>query len=587
MPALQSYPINFTDPLSGEFLVAPFTSNGSIFPTIFFPLDATAISADTSLLIYGKGHPNYGERIQEDLIHLLENFYGATEPVHAVSGQLWFASVHYWQDTVGSTFYRFDDPTQTWIIITPTTSPTPPPGPIDGDHWFEPGSLTLSIWNADFSAWQPRLYITQTTMPIDGANFPDKQLLVCHNKTTLAPESQSGEGFTSRWKRAGGITVSSVPPAGPQTGDLWFDTTIPQQLKIFDGVSFVSVADRYVLKSGDTMTGFLVLNADPTNSLHAATKQYVDNVVAADIAFTPAGGISSTNVQAAIEELDTSINTPTQTVLNGKVDLSGANTPMTGFLFLSADPMLPLHAATKQYVDTFISGADGTVVSGTLNPALVGADLQLNLSIGGPIFVTGFAEATHGHTATDITFTPVGDISSTNVQAAIEEVDNKNSFARVTRSVITTTVAATYITIPPYFVATNTLWIYLNGIKQIAGQRGSQTVSLSSTSISNPTGLSDEIIGVVSGLAGTGSFDVATDRSALYTTGLSIEVLGSIGNDGTYTVMAPGSTFDFPIVGVVSGLAGTGSFDISGDFTTRFITGYVFTVSGSTGNDGT
>lgn len=30
-------------------------------------------------------------------------------------------------------------------------------------------------------------------------------------------------------------------------------------------------------KSGDTMTGFLSLNADPTSDLHAATKQYVDN----------------------------------------------------------------------------------------------------------------------------------------------------------------------------------------------------------------------------------------------------------------------------------------------------------------------
>jgi hypothetical protein len=33
---------------------------------------------------------------------------------------------------------------------------------------------------------------------------------------------------------------------------------------------------RYVNASGDTMSGFLTLNADPTSNLHAATKQYVD-----------------------------------------------------------------------------------------------------------------------------------------------------------------------------------------------------------------------------------------------------------------------------------------------------------------------
>jgi hypothetical protein len=32
----------------------------------------------------------------------------------------------------------------------------------------------------------------------------------------------------------------------------------------------------FVLKAGDTMTGFLTLSADPVNPLHAATKQYVD-----------------------------------------------------------------------------------------------------------------------------------------------------------------------------------------------------------------------------------------------------------------------------------------------------------------------
>jgi hypothetical protein len=34
----------------------------------------------------------------------------------------------------------------------------------------------------------------------------------------------------------------------------------------------------FVRLSGDTMTGYLTLNANPVNNLHAATKQYVDNV---------------------------------------------------------------------------------------------------------------------------------------------------------------------------------------------------------------------------------------------------------------------------------------------------------------------
>jgi hypothetical protein len=43
----------------------------------------------------------------------------------------------------------------------------------------------------------------------------------------------------------------------------------------------VSVADLsvYLLKAGDTMAGPLLLNADPTAALGAATKQYVDNAI--------------------------------------------------------------------------------------------------------------------------------------------------------------------------------------------------------------------------------------------------------------------------------------------------------------------
>ena len=40
----------------------------------------------------------------------------------------------------------------------------------------------------------------------------------------------------------------------------------------------VELTDDVVQKTGSTMSGFLTLSADPTNPLHAATKQYVDSV---------------------------------------------------------------------------------------------------------------------------------------------------------------------------------------------------------------------------------------------------------------------------------------------------------------------
>ena len=70
-------------------------------------------------------------------------------------------------------------------------------------------------------------------------------------------------------------------PSGPALDQIY---TSPDGAAtyIFDGVAWMAGSATstgttdYVLKAGDTMTGYLTLNADPINPLHAATKQYTD-----------------------------------------------------------------------------------------------------------------------------------------------------------------------------------------------------------------------------------------------------------------------------------------------------------------------
>ena len=57
-------------------------------------------------------------------------------------------------------------------------------------------------------------------------------------------------------------------------------------------------ASSNVLKSGDTMTGFLTLHADPTNALHPATKQYVDRLEQGLKAKPAAKAATSANIAA-------------------------------------------------------------------------------------------------------------------------------------------------------------------------------------------------------------------------------------------------------------------------------------------------
>jgi len=109
-----------------------------------------------------------------------------------------------------------------------------------------------------------------------------------------------------------------------------------------------AVDGRYVKSAGDTMTGLLTLNTDPTSNLHAATKQYVD--------------AEKTRAQGAELTQTTNLNNETAratTVENGKVAKAGDT--MTGALNL---PTNGLTAGTSQLVL-----ANGKVGVGTANPS--------------------------------------------------------------------------------------------------------------------------------------------------------------------------------------------------------------------------
>jgi hypothetical protein len=67
-----------------------------------------------------------------------------------------------------------------------------------------------------------------------------------------------------------------------------------------DTTSVHGIADTadLLLKSGGTMTGALTLSADPSSSLHAATKQYVDNTASGVIAKPQVLGATTANIDA-------------------------------------------------------------------------------------------------------------------------------------------------------------------------------------------------------------------------------------------------------------------------------------------------
>ena len=125
--------------------------------------------------------------------------------------------------------------------------------------------------------------------------------------------------------------------------------------------------------SGDSLTGFLTLHANPTNNMHAATRSYVDTSVAAAVAAatgigssaattyvklagdTMTGGLTlngnpTTNLQAAPKQyVDTSVNTLAATVESQYVKLAGGT--ISGSITVNTDLIVNQKTSLKNEVD--------------------------------------------------------------------------------------------------------------------------------------------------------------------------------------------------------------------------------------------
>jgi hypothetical protein len=107
--------------------------------------------------------------------------------------------------------------------------------------------------------------------------------------------------------------------------------------------------------TGGTMTGPLVLAADPATALGASTKQYVDNTTVS------LSGDTMTGALVLNADPTAALGAVTKQYADQKVSRNGDT--MTGALILNADPSVALGAATKQYVDAH-TGAGSTTLTG-------------------------------------------------------------------------------------------------------------------------------------------------------------------------------------------------------------------------------
>ena len=116
-----AYTINLTD--------------GSIFATI---ADGT-INTTSSMILVGKNYAGYGEFLDENFIHLLENGSNTTAPGNPLTGQLWWDKANNVMKVYNGTTFK--------VISASTASATQPTSNVAGDLWFDTVNQQLKVYN--------------------------------------------------------------------------------------------------------------------------------------------------------------------------------------------------------------------------------------------------------------------------------------------------------------------------------------------------------------------------------------------------------------------------------------------------------
>jgi hypothetical protein len=426
---MTAYTVHLVDPHRSAFIVNPYTSNGLRFPTLD-ALESGASSANTSLLWYGKGSPNYGERVQENVLHLLEHFAGPTAPANPVAGQLWFDRRIFFHTAVANNdgWYVWQDlPANpnggTWnripsgVAVMPTGSGAPvaaPTGGYDGVggvggkfQWYldtatSPPTLYQGIFEVGHplhQTWAICGYMEDTSVGVSpsAATYKPQQRLMVQ---TFGRSSQTD---AANWAYANGVWASPVQPVNPVDGTLWYDTAT-QALKVYNSAGsppgFEAVVGAFLPTAGGTMSGQIDMGYNrivnlgaPILSTDATTKAYVDAQLSGSIQLNQLTDVTLT-APSARQFIVTNGGSPIVWI-NDNIQLSD------------------IFGVTATLVEVnYLGGVAGpiqTQIDGKLS--LTGGTMLGDIAMG-TFKVTGLGTPTLGTDATNKTYVDGRDISS-------------------------------------------------------------------------------------------------------------------------------------------------------------------------------
>jgi hypothetical protein len=234
------------------------------FGTLLVTLaDGTIDVATTDLTLIGKGYAGFGERLNENLVKLLENFNNTTAPSNKVQGQLWYDKTNNQLNVyTGSKFKP---------VGSTSNSATAPANAVQGDMWFDTTNTQLYVYTG--SAWTligPTTVsgsgVTQviTESPEDNTGVKRNILKLVTNDTVvgivsnLAFTPSATEALGAALISAGFSTVAQGIQLSTSVASAKFRGTATDS----DALGGVAAANYLRSDSADTTTGRLTVQTD-------------------------------------------------------------------------------------------------------------------------------------------------------------------------------------------------------------------------------------------------------------------------------------------------------------------------------------
>lgn len=306
--------------------------------------DGTIDTTTTDIALFGKGYAGFGERLNENLVKMLENFANTSAPGNKQKGQLWYDTlenqIKVWN---GNKFKP---------VGSSTNSGTSPTNANTGDFWFDTNNSQLYVY--DGTVWTligPTTVagsgVTQVSSETVSDNVGvDKSILKFITNDTIvgivsAEQFVPGTAITGFATVYKGITLSSAISENKLTGTA----------TDADALGGVAAANYLRSNTNDTTSGSLgVLNdtgvtigagSDLTISVSGSDATIKNTTTNGDIKFDVTNALGSATIMYVDGQLRT-VNV-TDLFVSGNLTVNGTTTTINTSALTVEDNIIELN----------------------------------------------------------------------------------------------------------------------------------------------------------------------------------------------------------------------------------------------------